>query len=72
MNEKTNRICVKDEDGKILLESKNNRVLVGRSVGMSEETKQMILEFFIELTGEDGKRIKAFLDFESDENEFCS
>ena len=39
---------------------------------MDEETKQIILDFFTELTGEDGKRIKAFLDFESDENEFCS
>lgn len=55
-----------------MMMNNHGRILVCHYLDMEEKTKLEILEMYIELTGEDGKRIRSFLDFESEENEFCS
>lgn len=63
---------IKSENGKNLLTIKGARVLVWRYVNMDEKTKELITKIFQEITGEDPSRVMKFLNFESDENEFCS
>ena len=61
-----------DSKNRQLIMVKNGRVLVGRYMDMDEKTKNSILEFYTEFTGEDPTRAKDFLDFKSEEDEFCS
>ena len=61
-----------DNKDRVLIRVKDSRVLLGRYLGMDEATKRAILEFYTEFTGEDPTRARDFLDFNSEEAEFCS
>ena len=63
---------ITDKNGRILITIKDDKILVGRYVDMDEGTKQIVTEFYSELTGLDSKDIKKFLDFDGNESEFCS
>ena len=54
------------------LKIKGDRIIVERLDDMSEEMKNIVIDFYTELTGENPSRIRNFLDFTNDENEFCS
>ena len=61
-----------DSKNRQLITVKDGRVLIGRYMNMDNSTKNAILEFYTEFTGEDPTRAKDFLDFKSEEAEFCS
>lgn len=63
---------IKDDKDRVLVHIIDGKVLVNRYVDLDDEIKSTIVELFKKLTGEDGKRVKDFLNFESDESEFCS
>ena len=67
-----NNLQISDKDGKALLKIQGDRVLVARYPKMSQQTKQKVIEFYTELTGEYSERIKDFLDYKNEEFEFCS
>jgi len=69
---KKSGIVVKDKESRVLLVTRNDRVLITRYKNMDDITKKSILELYAELTGENVSRAKGFLDFESEEAEFCS
>ncbi len=65
-------IYLKDKNNRILLSIKGKRVLAHRYVGMDEKTKKLIIEIFLQITEKTHKEIKSFLNFKSEESEFCS
>ena len=66
-------MIVKDEkDRDIIRTNDNGDILFAHYVDMSEDTKDYIIECYKELTNEDPKKIKDFLDFKINEIEFCS
>ncbi len=66
------KIQLSDNQGRVLLKTKGDRVLVGRYTDLNIKTKETIAEFFMELTGEDSSRVMDFLDFKNEDVEFCS
>ena len=67
-----NSLTIRDNNKRILLEIKGNRCIVSRFIDMNEKTKEHLIELFTELTANDDIKIRKFLDFESEEQEFCS
>ena len=64
---------IEDEQGKLLLIlNKNGEIAVSRFPDMPEETKNMVVQLYAEMTGQSENNIRDFLDYTSDENEFCS
>ena len=66
------KLCLKDKEGRTLLTVQGGRVLVARFPEMDNDLKDAIWHFYREITGDNDKRIKDFLDYNSDENDFCS
>ena len=66
------QLNIVDSKNRVLISVKDGRVLIGRYSDMDEATKSAILEFYTEFTGEDPLRARSFLDFNSEEAEFCS
>ena len=67
-----NKLRISDNKDRTLLQIRNDKVLVARFEGMSEKTKNTIIEFYTELTGESPSRVMDFLNYKNDELEFCS
>ena len=65
-------LIIRDNKGRTLLEVKGGRCLVSRFTDMSKSTKDFIIEIFTDLTGNSDVKVRKFLDFESEEQEFCS
>jgi len=65
---------VKDDDGRVLVRAKGGRVGIARFPDMDEKTKKYIAQVYADLTGFGFAREKAmdFLNYETNENEFCS
>ena len=66
------RLCIRDKENKVLVEVNESSCLIHRYVDMDEQTKKEIGDLFFEATGTDRTKIDKFLNFESDEQEFCS
>ena len=65
-------LTVKDKKERILFEAKNGRCIIARFLDMSQDTKDSLIELYVDLTGGNGDRVRKFLNFESEEQEFCS
>lgn len=65
-------IIIRDNKGRTILETKNGRCLLSRFVDMESKTKEDIIELYVDLTGDSPEKAKKFLNFESEEQEFCS
>lgn len=66
-------IHIVDElDRTLLVVNSNGEVAIGRFPDLSEGLKNMIVELYIDATGEDAEVVKSFLEYKSDKNEFCS
>jgi len=65
---------VKDDNGRVLVRSKDGRVAIARFPDMDEKTKKYIAQVYEDLTGFGFARDDAmnFLNYKLDENEFCS
>lgn len=61
-----------DEKGRVLIKSKGGRLLVARFVEMDDNIKDIIKEFYTELTGECPSSLEDFFNFKNEEFEFCS
>ena len=67
-----NKVNILDKQGRTLLKVKNDRILVARFPDMSEAMKDLVVYYYTELGGRDSARIKDYLDFTNDDQEFCS
>lgn len=66
------QLNIVDGKDRVLIKVRDGRVLIARYADMDESTKKAILEFYVEFTGEDPTRARNFLDFNTEEAEFCS
>lgn len=68
-----NMEIVKDNKNREIIKiDDNGTILIGRYVDMAEDCKKFICEIYCDLTQTDPKIVMDFLNFESDEGEFCS
>ena len=66
-------IYIEDEKGKpLLVINKNGEIAASRFPNMSTELKNKVIELYSEVTGESEDRIRSFLNYTSEDNEFCS
>ena len=66
-------MVIKDKKGREIIRIGNTGSLaVARYPDMDEKTKEDIVEIYEELTGQDSGSTRSFLDFEDDNDEFCS
>jgi len=66
-------VIFKDEKGRPIIKiNDNGELVVGRYVDMTPTCKDYVASVYSELTGTDNKKIMDFLNYESDEGEFCS
>lgn len=63
---------IKDNQGRILLQSKGDRYLLSRYPNLDKETKEELAAFFAEATGRGIEEIRSFLDYKSEVQELCS
>ncbi len=66
------KIRITDEKGRTLLKVRDGRVLVARFDNMTDNTKSLIINLYREIAGEDIDGIKDFLEYKSEDFEFCS
>lgn len=65
-------IFVKDKSGRVVLKMIKDRMMVMRVPDMDEYTKKELIYLYTEFTSEDPQKLRDFLDFKSEDNEFCS
>ena len=65
-------LVVKDDKGRILMKGKDDKIVIGRFPDLDERLKKYLADLYVDLTGEDIQKAKRFLNYENDENEFCS
>jgi len=56
----------------VKMDEKTASVIYPRYVDMREEVKEVVATFVSSATGEDKKQIMSFLNFEDDDEAFCS
>lgn len=63
---------VRDDKGRIIIRQKQSKVAIARFPDMDEGTKRYVADTYSELTGKDIDSVMKFLNYKTDENEFCS
>jgi hypothetical protein len=65
-------ILIKDDKDRVLLKvNEHGQVVIGRYEDLSEELQVQVIDIFVELTGKDRNKAKAFLEYKDDEDAFC-
>lgn len=66
-------MIVKDTKGrKLMVVNDNGQVAISRYVHMSKKYKECVADIYSKLTGESKKDVIKFLNYEENENIFCS
>lgn len=63
---------VKDDKGRVVVRERGSKVAIARFPDMDRKTKEYVANVYADLTREDAQKAMKFLNYESDENEFCS
>lgn len=63
---------IRDDKGRILFKiSDRGEIVVGRFPDMSDEMKNFVLDLFTSFTDGDPVKLKNFLDYKIESDEFC-
>lgn len=66
-------ISITDDKGRpIIVIGDNGRVAVARYPDLNPEYKRYAVQYFREMVEGDWQKLEKFLNFEEDDNEFCS
>ena len=60
-----------DEKNREIFEIKAGKIIIFRYNDLSDEYKDFIATLYSEMTGENPSKSKDFLNFRSEENQFC-
>jgi len=64
---------IKDEKGREIININNNgKMAVARFPDMSDAVKECIIELYKDMTNEDIELIKDFLEYKTEDNQFCA
>ena len=65
-------VVIKDPKGREVVKINNNgRMAIARFPDMDEKFKVYIIDLYKEMTNENPQELKDFLDYKTEENEFC-
>jgi hypothetical protein len=64
-------MVIKDNQERDIIRVNGEKVIVSRYADLNGEYKAFIVTLYSEMTKEDPKKIRDFLDFKSKENQFC-
>jgi len=68
-----NATIIEDDRGRIIAEiDDKGHVALARFPDMPEEIKDYLVDLLVDSTDEDSKAVRGFLNYENEENEFCS
>jgi hypothetical protein len=65
-------VLTDEKDRVIASVSDEGKIAVSRQPDMTQEMKEYIVDVFSDLTGQDPQEIMAFLNYEEEEELFCS
>lgn len=65
-------VIIRDDKGREIVKiNDNGRIAIARFPDLSPITREYVLALYREVTAEDPKELINFLDYKSEENEFC-
>jgi len=65
-------IIIKDPRGREIIRIGDNcKIAIARYPDMNEKIKKYVTDVFVDLTQKDPVSVRNFLDYKSEENEFC-
>jgi hypothetical protein len=65
-------IIIRDEKGRDIVKiNDQGRIAIARFPDMSLTAKEYLLNLYKDVTKEDPEKLKNFLDYKTEENEFC-
>lgn len=65
-------IVIKDPKGRVVVKTNNRgQMAIARFPDMENSFKGYIVELYREMTNEDPQKLRDFLDYKTEENEFC-
>jgi glucose-6-phosphate isomerase len=66
-------LLIKDSRGREIVRINNKgQIVIARYPDMNEQFKKYVTDLYSELTGKSKKEIVNFLNYKTEENEFCS
>ena len=65
-------VNISDKDGRPLIKISKGRIIATRYPEMKIETKELVANIYIDLTGNTKEDIMDFLNYDNDGFEFCS
>jgi len=63
---------VRDDKGRVIVRERDSKVAIARFPDMDIKTKKYVANVYADLTKKDAQKAMKFLNYESNENEFCS
>ena len=65
-------VIIRDEKGRDIVKiNGQGRIAIARFPDMTLITKEYVINLYKDVTKEDPEKLKDFLDYKSEENEFC-
>lgn len=65
-------VIIRDEKGRDIVKiNDQGRIAIARFPDMSLTTKDYVMNLYKDVTKEDPEKLKNFLDYKTEENEFC-
>ena len=64
-------LSVRDEKGRRVIYVRDGKLAIARFPDMTDEMKEYLLDSYGDLTDGDVERLRLFLNYESEEEEFC-
>jgi len=66
-------LLIKDSKGREILKiNEKGQIAAGRYPDLDKKLKSYVVKLYSELTGKPKKEVLAFLNYRTEENEFCS
>ena len=62
---------IQDDKGRAIIKIDNGKIAVARFPDLSDKAKDYLVAVYADVTMEDPVKLRDFLDYKSDENEFC-
>lgn len=71
---KTNKTTIikDDKSREVIRINDKGQICIARFPDMSDSFKEYLMDLYMEVTDEDPQKLRDFLDYKTEENEFCS
>jgi len=64
-------VIITDDNERTIVKINNGKIAAARYEDLNEEFKEYVVDLYHLLTGEDPQKLKDFLDYKEENDEFC-